>query len=112
MTPKQQFICKLVGLILGALVVVVPAVLTFMQSQSNRADALRSYDMARRRRRSAVHASVPVAEFGRKTDMRVLADSVQAVVDKAVDDTATVLVKPMWFQSKSQRVTVRSLRKR
>jgi len=51
-TPKQQFICKLVSIILGALTSIVLALLTFMQSQSNRADALRTYDSARRRRTS------------------------------------------------------------
>ena len=121
MTPKQQFICKLVGIILGALTPIVLALLTFMQGQSNRADALRTYDSARRRRRPSTHAPlhpVPVAEptVGRKTNMTALAESVKVAADKAVDDTARVLVPPttveQFFGAKPRLVPVRALRKR
>ena len=120
MTPKQQFICKLAGIILGALTPIVLALLTFLQGQGNRAAALREHDRIRPRRyRSAetrrslepVPEPTPGPEFAaRRTDMVALEPLAVTAADSAADDTATVMVKPMWFQSKPRRMMVKSLR--
>jgi len=122
MTPKQQFICKLVGIILGALTPIVLAFLTFLQGQNNKAEALRNHDEVRRRHRFSTHAparpSAPAPprapEFSRRTNIEALAESAQVAADKAADDTAKVLVQPTTVGRllgvKARSVMVKALR--
>lgn len=132
MTPKQLFLCKLVSIILGALVPIVLAFLTFLQAQGNEATALRKHDEARRRRRRfTTHAPArpsvpaptleptpeppPTSGLGRRTNIEALAESVQVAADNAADDTVKVLVQPTTvgrlLGMKARSVTVRALRK-
>jgi hypothetical protein len=120
MTPKQQFVCKLAGIILGALVPIVLAFLTFLQAQGNEATALRKHDEARRRRRRfTTHAPAPelprAPEFSRRTNLEALAESTQVAADNAADDTVKVLVQPTTvgrlLGMKARSVKVRALRK-
>lgn len=128
MTPKQQFICTLV---VGAVVPIVLALLTFLQAQGNKSVALRNHDEARRRRRFSTHAparpSVPVPtleptpepprahEFSRRTNLEALAESARVAADNAADDTVKVLVQPTTVARllgmKARSITVRALRK-
>jgi hypothetical protein len=114
MTPKQQFICKLLSIILGAVVALAVPTLTYLQGRNNKAVALRNHDEVRRRHRFPTHTPVPepprAPELSRRTDMDALAESVRVAADNAADDTVTVTVQPMWFQSKPQRMTVKELR--
>ena len=122
MTPKQQFICKLVGIILGALTPIILALLTFLQGQSNKTTALRNHDEVRRRHRFSMRTPPPAPSPGaepepaRKTNLEVLSESIQAAADNAADDTVKVLVQPTtigrFFGQKARSMTVGTLRRK
>ena len=116
MTPRQQFICTLV---VGAVVPLVIAFLTFLQGQNNKATALRNHEEVRRWHRFSTHAPAPEPErparaYSSRTNIEALAESVRVTADNAADDTVRVLVQPTtvarFFGAKSRLMTVRALR--
>jgi len=125
MKPWMKYSLMLLSAITG-LVMAVGTLLTAMQGQDNKVNALRSYDNERRAHRFSSRAPYPRLDevfpetldtFGRKTDMAVIAESAQAAADRKVDDTAYVTLQPTtaerWLlRKKSRSVSLRSLRPR
>ena len=92
MTPRQKFVCAVLGILVPAIVSLGTVYLNSRQANANAKSALRSYEEAREGRRlRPTPEPVPVAPamVAPRTDMAAFRDS----VEKAVDTTRVIIAQ-------------------
>jgi len=84
MTPRQKFVCAILGILVPAIVSLGTVYLNSRQANANARSALRTHDEARHGRRlRPTPEPVPVAPamVAPRTDMAAFRDSVESAVD-------------------------------
>jgi len=92
MTPRQKFICAILGILIPAIVSLGTVYLNSRQANVNAKSALRSHDESRARRRlrpTPEPRSAAPAMVAPRTDMAAFRDSVENAAD-----TTSVVIQP------------------